>query len=115
VKALDEELGAVRLAELTASDVHKALAAMAARLSTRTLQIAYNVLVRMAEGAVADIRAVADLGAGNLVSVEGLSLSGCHSVNSRNVSRACRAVLRACSAVRRYSSRRSGQLAASSS
>jgi hypothetical protein len=32
VKALDEELGAVRLTELTASDVQRALAAMAPRL-----------------------------------------------------------------------------------
>jgi integrase len=46
VKALDEELGAVRLTELTARDVQSALAAMAPRLSTRTLQIAHNVLVR---------------------------------------------------------------------
>jgi integrase len=46
VKALDEELGAVRLAELTASDVQRALAAMASWLSTRTVQIAHNVLVR---------------------------------------------------------------------
>jgi integrase len=46
VKVLDEELGAVRLTELTASDVQGALAAMASRLSTRTVQIAHNVLVR---------------------------------------------------------------------
>ena len=46
VKALNEELGAVRLTELTAGDVQGALAAMAPRLSTRTLQIAHNVLVR---------------------------------------------------------------------
>jgi integrase len=46
VRALSEELGAVRLTELTASDVQRALAAMAPRLSTRTLQIAHNVLVR---------------------------------------------------------------------
>jgi hypothetical protein len=46
VKALDEELGAVRLTELTARDVQSALAAMASRLSTRTLQIDHNVLVR---------------------------------------------------------------------
>lgn len=45
VKALAEELGAVKLTELTASDVQRALAAMAPRLSTRTLQIARNVLV----------------------------------------------------------------------
>jgi integrase len=46
VKALTEQLGAVRLTELTAGDVQGALAAMAPRLSTRTLQIAHNVLVR---------------------------------------------------------------------
>src|SRR5215471_7417088 len=46
VKALNEELGAVKLTELTAGDVQAALAAMASRLSTRTLQIAHNVLVR---------------------------------------------------------------------
>jgi integrase len=46
VKALNEELGAVRLTELTASDVQRALAPMAPGLSTRTLQIAHNVLVR---------------------------------------------------------------------
>jgi hypothetical protein len=46
VKALCEELGAVRLTELTASDVQGALAALATRLSTRTVQIAHNVLVR---------------------------------------------------------------------
>src|SRR5215471_9755149 len=46
VKALTEQLGAVRLTELTAGDVQGALAAMAPRLSTRTLQIARNVLVR---------------------------------------------------------------------
>src|SRR5215471_12219137 len=46
VKALDEELGAVKLTELTAGGVQTAFAAMAPRLSTRTLQIARNVLVR---------------------------------------------------------------------
>jgi hypothetical protein len=46
VKALTEELGAVRLTELTARDVHGALTAMASQRSTRTLQIAHNVLVR---------------------------------------------------------------------
>jgi integrase len=45
-KALREELGTVRLAELTAGDVQRALAALAARLSSRTVQIAHNVLVR---------------------------------------------------------------------
>jgi len=46
VKALNEELGGVRLTELTASDVYKALTALASRSSTRTVQIAHNVLVR---------------------------------------------------------------------
>jgi integrase len=46
VKALSEELGGVRLTELTASGVQKALTALAARSSTRTVQIAHNVLVR---------------------------------------------------------------------
>jgi integrase len=46
VKALNEELGNIRLTELTASHVQAALAALAARLSTRTVQIAHNVLVR---------------------------------------------------------------------
>jgi integrase len=45
-KSLKEELGNVRLAELTASDVHRALVSVAARSSTRTVQIAHNVLVR---------------------------------------------------------------------
>ena len=45
-KALREELGAVRLTELTAGDVQGALGALASRLSTRTVQIAHNVLVR---------------------------------------------------------------------
>lgn len=46
VKALAEELGSVRLTELTAADVHRALSSLASRLSTRTVQIAHNVLVR---------------------------------------------------------------------
>ena len=46
VKALYEEVGRIRLTELTASDVQGALAALAARLSTRTVQIAHNVPVR---------------------------------------------------------------------
>jgi integrase len=45
-KALSEELGTVRLNDVTAADVQKALTAMATRLSTRTVQIAHNVLVR---------------------------------------------------------------------
>ena len=45
-KALHEELGTVRLIDLTAGDVQGALEALAARLSSRTVQIAHNVLVR---------------------------------------------------------------------
>jgi len=45
-KALREELDTVRLTELTAGDVQRALAALAARSSSRTVQIAHNVLVR---------------------------------------------------------------------
>jgi len=53
-KALREELGAVRLAALTASDVQRALSALAARSSTRTVQIAHNVLVRVIKHAERD-------------------------------------------------------------
>jgi hypothetical protein len=45
-KALREELVSVRLTDLTAADVQKALATTASRVSTRTVQIAHNVLVR---------------------------------------------------------------------
>ena len=45
-KALREELGGVRLTDLTAADVQEALTSMASRVSTRTVQIAHNVLVR---------------------------------------------------------------------
>jgi len=45
-KALREELGTVRLTDLTAGNVQQALTAMASRSSTRTVQIAHNVLVR---------------------------------------------------------------------
>ena len=45
-KALREELGTVKLTDLTAGDVQGALAALAARSSSRTVQIAHNVLVR---------------------------------------------------------------------
>jgi integrase len=44
--ALREQLGTVRLRELTAGDVHDALTALAPRMSTRTIQISRNVLVR---------------------------------------------------------------------
>jgi integrase len=45
-KALREELGTVELTKLTAAAVQKALADLAARVSTRTVQMAHNVLVR---------------------------------------------------------------------
>jgi integrase len=43
---LREQLGTVRLTDLTAGDVQAALTAMAAKMSTRTVQISHNVLVR---------------------------------------------------------------------
>ena len=45
-KALREELGTVELTNLTAGAVQKALADLAAQRSTRTVQMAHNVLVR---------------------------------------------------------------------
>jgi integrase len=45
-KALREELGTVKLTSLTAGAVQKALANLAAQRSTRTVQMAHNVLVR---------------------------------------------------------------------
>ena len=45
-KALREELGTVELTKLTAGAVQKALANLAAGRSTRTVQMAHNVLVR---------------------------------------------------------------------
>jgi integrase len=45
-QALRAELGTVKLTSLTAGAVQKALANMASRRSTRTVQIAHNVLVR---------------------------------------------------------------------
>ena len=45
-KALREELGTVKLTKLTAGAVQKALANLAAGRSTRTVQMAHNVLVR---------------------------------------------------------------------
>jgi len=45
-KALREQLGSVRLTALTAGDVEKALTTVAADVSTRTVQISHNVLVR---------------------------------------------------------------------
>jgi integrase len=53
-KALREELGTVRLTDLTAADVHKALTAMASRSSTRTVQITHNVPVRVIRQAERD-------------------------------------------------------------
>jgi integrase len=46
VPLLTEQLGTVKLKDLTAGDVQDALTAVAARMSTRTVQIARNVLVR---------------------------------------------------------------------
>ena len=45
-KALREELGTIRLTDLTAGRVQTALGAMASRMSSRTVQIAHKVLVR---------------------------------------------------------------------
>jgi integrase len=45
-KALREELGAIELTKLTAGAAQKALTNWAARRSTRTVQMAHNVLVR---------------------------------------------------------------------
>ena len=45
-KALREELGTVELTKLTAGAAQKALANLAERVSTRTVQMAHNVLVR---------------------------------------------------------------------
>lgn len=45
-KALVEQIGSVKLAALTAGDVEAGLAALAGHMSTRTVQIAHNVLVR---------------------------------------------------------------------
>jgi integrase len=45
-KALVEQVGSVKLSALTAGDVDTALKALAANVSTRTVQIAHNVLVR---------------------------------------------------------------------
>jgi len=45
-KALKEELGTVRLTSLTAGQVDTAMSALASRSTTRTVQMAHNVLVR---------------------------------------------------------------------
>jgi integrase len=44
--ALREQLGSAKLRDLTAGDVQSALTALASRVSTRTVQISHNVLVR---------------------------------------------------------------------
>jgi integrase len=46
VPLLSEQLGAVRMRDLTAGDIQSALTALASRMSTRTVQISHNVLVR---------------------------------------------------------------------
>ena len=61
---LREQLGTVKLRHLTASDVQGALTALASRVSTRTVQIARNALVRAIRHAERDrlvIRNVAAL------------------------------------------------------
>jgi len=45
-KALTEQLGTIRLSALTAGDVEAALTVLASNVSTRTVQISHNVLVR---------------------------------------------------------------------
>ncbi len=45
-KALREQLGTVKLTGLTAGDVQAGLKVIAFRLSTRSVQICHNVLVR---------------------------------------------------------------------
>jgi hypothetical protein len=46
VKPLTDMIGAKPLRKLTAADVRAALASLTGRLSTRSLQIAHNCLVR---------------------------------------------------------------------
>ncbi len=46
VPLLSEQPGTVKLKDLTAGDVHNALTALASRMSSRTVQISRNVLVR---------------------------------------------------------------------
>ena len=62
--ALREQLGTVRLRELTAGDVHGALTALAPPMSTRTIQISRNVLVRAIRQAERD-----DLAARNVAAL----------------------------------------------
>ena len=54
VPLLSEQLGTVKLKDLTAGDVQDALTAVAARMSTRTVQISRNVLVRVIRRAERD-------------------------------------------------------------
>ena len=64
-KALRDELGTVELTKLTACAVQKALDSIASRCSSRTVQIAHNVLVRTIRHAERDdlvARNVAALG-----------------------------------------------------
>ena len=54
VPLLREQLGAVKLRDLTAGDVQSALTALAVRMSSRTVQISHNVLVRVIRQAERD-------------------------------------------------------------
>jgi hypothetical protein len=54
VKSLPDRLRARPLRKLSAADVRSALAALSAQLSTRSLQIAHNCLVRAIRHAEAD-------------------------------------------------------------
>ena len=50
VKPLNERLGAVRLTELTAADVHTALVSLAAQSSTRTVLLVLRWMITMCGG-----------------------------------------------------------------
>ena len=54
VKPLTGQLGAMPLRQLTAANVRSALASLSDQLSTRSLQIAHNCLVRAIRHAQAD-------------------------------------------------------------
>jgi integrase len=60
---LREQLGMVKLRDLTAGDVQTALSALAARISSRTVQISRNVLVRAIRQAERDGLAVRNVAA----------------------------------------------------
>jgi integrase len=62
--ALREQLGTVKLRNLTAPDVQNAFAVLASRMSTRTVQISHNVLVRAIRQAERD-----DLAARNVAAL----------------------------------------------